>query len=312
MGSRRRKSGSRKKKVLLWIGGIILGIILIMGGVVAYYWNKAGDTLTAIHDPLERDQDPARQKELNDLFKNKDSINVLLLGVDARDNDKGRSDTMIIMTLNPKTKSTLMVSIPRDTYVNIPGRGMDKINHAYAFGDVPLSIETVEDNFDVPIHFYVRVNMEGFEEGIDTLGGVTVQNDLDFSVGNKHFAKGPISLNGKEALSYTRMRKQDPRGDFGRNDRQRKVIEAAMKEGANFSSITKVGNFLDIAGSSVKTNMNQDNLESLFKNYRQTVAQNESIEIEGNGKKIDGIWYYIVSDQEFKNLHDTITEHMKK
>src|SRR5690625_6759270 len=87
---------------------------------------------------------------------------------------------MILMSLNPNTNSTVMMSIPRDTYVNIPGRGKDKINHAYAFGDVELSIQTVEEAFDIPVHFYAKVNMDGFKEGIDAIGGVTIYNDIAF------------------------------------------------------------------------------------------------------------------------------------
>ncbi|HIS29187.1 MAG TPA: LCP family protein [Candidatus Avamphibacillus intestinigallinarum] len=312
LGTKRRRSRSKKKKWLMWIGIIILALILLMAGYVFYLWTKASDTMSNIHEPLARDEDPARQKELNDLLKHKDPVNILLLGVDARENDKGRSDTMIVMTLNPKSKSTLMTSIPRDTYVDIPGRGKDKINHAYAFGDVPLSIETVEKTFDIPIHFYARVNMEGFEQGIDTLGGITLENNLDFSQGGHHFTKGTLSLDGKQALEYTRMRKKDPKGDLGRNDRQRKVIQSAMKKATTLSSIPKVDDFLAIADNNVKTNLNQKNIEAITKNYRKTIASSKNVEIQGTGETIGGIWYYIISDDETKRIHNVITDHLKK
>src|SRR5699024_6950127 len=127
---------------------------LIGGGFIFYIWNELNSTVDSMHTPLERDQDPELQKEIDGTFSNNRSINALLLGIDQEDSDRGRSDTIILLSINPKTESMIMFSIPRDTYVEMPGRGMDKINHAYAFGGVDLAIETVENTFDIPIHTY--------------------------------------------------------------------------------------------------------------------------------------------------------------
>ncbi len=264
-----------------------------------------------MHTPLARDEDPERQKQIKQIFDSKDSLNVLLLGVDERPGDKGRSDTMILMSLNPKTNSMIMLSIPRDTYVNIPGRGMDKINHAYAFGGVELAVETVEKTFDIPVHIYSRVNMEGFKQGIDALGGVTVNNTQSFSQGGSTFAEGPIHLDGEQALDYIRMRKQDPRGDMGRNERQRAVITAAMEKGASFSSITKFGEILDILGGNVQTDLDMDKIQTLFTGYLGTRHNIQTLELEGSGSTINGVWYYVVPDSEFNRIHTEITNHMQ-
>src|SRR5699024_11914821 len=96
------------------------------------------------------------------------------LDSDVRAGNNGRSYTMILLSLNQKTNSLVMLSIPRDTRIYIPGHGMHKINHAYAYGGVPLSLQTVEDTFNIPINFYDLVNMEGFEDGIDAIGGINV------------------------------------------------------------------------------------------------------------------------------------------
>ena len=132
MVSRMEKKRNKKRKWVRWLLGIVFALFLIAGGVAAYVWTQLGSTIETMHNPFE----PAKQKEVDERFKKKDSINMLLLGVDEREGDRGRSDTMILLSLNPNTDSMLMMSIPRDTYVNIPGRGMDKINHAYAFGGV--------------------------------------------------------------------------------------------------------------------------------------------------------------------------------
>lgn len=308
---RTRRNKKKRKKWLYWTGGIFLSIILLLGGYTLYMYNKLGNTIDTMHNPLARDEDPERQKELQTLFKQNDSLNILLLGVDQRPGDKGRSDTMILLSLNPKTDSMMMLSIPRDTYVNIPGRGMDKINHAYAFGDVELSVQTVEEAFHVPVHFYARVNMDGFKQGIDAIGGVTVQNDLAFSQGKHNFSKGSIRLNGSQALEFIRMRKNDPRGDLGRNDRQRKVVLAAINEAASFSSITKIGSILDILGDNVKTDLNMKRIQTLFTDYRQTRSKITTLEVNGSGKTIGGTWYYDVSDAEINRIQQEILQHME-
>lgn len=306
-----RMQRKKKRKWPFWVGGILLAIILAVGGIGFYVYSQLGSAVDTMHTPLARDEDPERQKQIKQIFDSKDSLNVLLLGVDERPGDKGRSDTMILMSLNPKTNSMIMLSIPRDTYVNIPGRGMDKINHAYAFGGVELAVETVEKTFDIPVHIYSRVNMEGFKQGIDALGGVTVNNTQSFSQGGSTFAEGPIHLDGEQALDYIRMRKKDPRGDMGRNERQRAVITAAMEKGASFSSITKFGEILDILGGNVQTDLDMDKIQTLFTGYLGTRHNIQTLELEGSGSTINGVWYYVVPDSEFNRIHTEITNHMQ-
>ncbi|MFD1067708.1 LCP family glycopolymer transferase [Oceanobacillus locisalsi] len=319
MVSRADNRNRKRKKWPFIVGGIVLFFILVIGGGAFYIWTQVGNVVESMHSPLDRDSDPERQDQINRLYSDADAVNMLLLGVDERDGDVGRSDTMILLSLNPKTDSMLMLSIPRDTYVNIPDRGMDKINHAYAFGEAAqtgggteLSVETVEDAFDIPIHSYVRVNMEGFQQGIDALGGVDVQNSTAFSQDGHDFSEGNVNLNGEEALSYIRMRKEDSRGDMGRNERQRDVIVAAMDKAASFSSITKANNILDILGSNVQTDLDMKRLQNLFTDYSGTRNNVETMEIEGDGQTISGVWYYVVPDNEINRIHSTITEHMEQ
>ncbi|WP_373893403.1 LCP family glycopolymer transferase [Virgibacillus natechei] len=312
MSSRRNKRQNQKRrKWPYWLGGIILALLLVVGGFAYYVYDQVGDTVAIMHDPLERDNSPERQEEIDRLFNDSDSLNILLLGVDEREGDQGRSDTMILMSLNPRTNAMDMLSIPRDTYVNIPGRGMDKINHAYAFGGVELAVQTVEEAFDLPVHFYASVNMEGFEQGIDAIGGVTVTNSMTFSQGGSDFPEGEVRLNGADALDYIRMRKEDPRGDMGRNERQRDVVTAAIDEAASFSSITKVGEILGILGGNVKTDLDMDQMQTLFSDYRGVRNNLQTMEISGTGERINDIWYYVVPDSEFDRISNEISEHME-
>src|SRR5690625_3054798 len=177
----------RKKRKGLKIFLIIFGLFLLVAGSYVYHlYSKLDETVSGMYTPLESDKE--KKEEIDQRLSEKEPINVLLLGVDAREGDRGRSDTMIFMSLNPKTDQILMLSIPRDTYVNIPGRGMDKINHAYAFGDVELSVQTFEEAFNLPVHYYARVNMEGFKQGVDALGGITIQDRKSTRMNSSHVA----------------------------------------------------------------------------------------------------------------------------
>ena len=122
---------------------------------------------------------------------------------------------MIVLTVNPELKSVKMLSIPRDTRTEIVGHGTtDKINHAYAFGGIPMSMDTVENFLDIPIDYYLEINMESFNDIVNAVGGITVENNLDFTYENVHFAKGTITLDGESALKYSRMRYDNPNGDI--------------------------------------------------------------------------------------------------
>lgn len=129
---------------------------------------------------------------------------------------------MIVATVNPDLGTIKMLSIPRDSRVDIVGNNTtEKINHAYARGGISMTINTVEQLLSIPIHYYVAVNMEGFLSIIDVVNGIEINNDMDLAHGKYSFPKGKITLNGDEALVFSRIRYGDPRGDFGRQVRQK-------------------------------------------------------------------------------------------
>lgn len=300
-----------KKKILLWVLGIA-GVLLIGGVAYAYHiYSSVSSTLDKVHQPLARDHSKKRAEEVS--VQDSKPVSILLLGADERGNDKGRSDSLMVITLNPKQKSMKLLSIPRDTYTEIVGKGKkDKINHAYAFGGINMSVNTVENFLDIPIDYYIEVNMEGFKDIVDAVGGVDVNNDLEFTQDNHHFAKGNIHLTGDEALSFTRMRKEDPRGDFGRQMRQRQVLQAVIKKGASFSSLTSYGDVLTAIQKNVKTNLTQDQMFDIQKNYKDCLNNSEDIQIPGDGHKAaDGIWYYYVPDQAKQDLTNKLKAHLE-
>ena len=306
MGERKKK-----KKKWLWITLSIIGLLVLgTGGYAFYLYKSAADTVASIQEDLDRDKSEKRTEKV--VFEEKDPISILLMGVDEREGDSGRSDSLILMTVNPNTNTTQMVSIPRDTRTEIIGKGkQDKINHAYAFGGTEMAINTVENFLDVPVDYFVKINMESFKDTVDAVGGVEVNNTLNFSYEGYDFTEGMTKLDGKKALAYTRMRYEDPRGDFGRQERQRQVIEAVIKKGANVSSITKFGDMFGVVRDNVKTNLTFDEMWDIQANYKTAAKNLEQFQVEGSGTKIDGIYYYIVPEENRLALSDQLKEHLE-
>ena len=152
-------------------------------------------------------------------------------------------------------------------------------------------IDTVENFLDVPIDYYVTVGFDGFSKIVDELGGVDVDVPFDFWEkdiynNNKHinFTEGPMHLNGEQALAYVRMRKRDPRGDFGRNDRQRQVIKAAISGAISANTLFKVDKLSNIIGNNVETNLKPSEIYSLERTYSKMDASKiESIRLDNKG-----------------------------
>lgn len=300
----------KKKRRWLKVIGIFLLVILIGTGCFAYsVFHNVTKSIDDMHTPMQRES--TKRTENINLTKT-NPFSVLVLGVDERENDRGRSDTMIVLTVNNTKQSIKMVSIPRDSYTEMIGRNtMDKINHAYAFGGITMAMDTVENFLDIPIDYYVKVNMKGFQDIVDALGGVTVENELDFTYGGEHFEKGTLTLTGEEALKYSRMRYEDPNGDFGRQNRQRQIIQAIIEKGVSLSSLVKYNRILDALSNNIQTNLTFDELNDIQKNYRKATKTFDQITIEGSDKKIDGIYYYIVPKEGKTRLQNNLKEHLE-
>ncbi|WP_298786204.1 LCP family protein [uncultured Marinococcus sp.] len=299
------------KKALLIIGGLFLALLIAVGIYAWYLYDSVADTAENINEGEDR------QSNLRDADVDMDSsepISILLMGVDARNGStSGRTDTMIVATVNPETESTKMVSIPRDTYTEIIGRGnQDKITHAYAFGGADMAMNTVENFLNVPIDYYATINFEGFEDIVDAVGGVTVENDFAFSDNGYDFPEGEIEMDGEKALTYVRMRKEDPRGDLGRNERQRQVLEAVANKGQSVTSITRIGDYLDVVEENVRTNMTFEDMKDLRSNYFSARNDIENINFEnGQDRTIDGIYYMEQDPAEVQEISSMLREHLE-
>ncbi|MED1601733.1 LCP family protein [Alkalihalophilus marmarensis] len=280
-------------------------------GYGVYLYFSVTSTASEIHEPI-RETNKSDKRDVAVDVDNQEPLSILIAGVDSTgEQHSGRSDTIIVMTVNPKDESIKMLSIPRDTRTEIIGRGTtEKINHAYAWGGIKMTVDTVEEFLNVPIDHYVSVNMEGFTSIVDALGGVTVDNDFAFSQSGHQFVEGENVLNGEQALAYSRMRKSDSRGDFGRNDRQREIVEAVIQEAAQVSSITGAGEMLDAVGKSVRTDLSLNDMWAVQSNYKEARHSIEQFALTGPSQRIDGLSYVIISDEDRLAASNELREHL--
>ncbi|AIR11254.1 LCP family protein [Ligilactobacillus salivarius] len=236
---------------------------------------------------------------------------VLILGTDTGEYGRtyqGRSDTMMLAAVSPKEKKTTLVSIPRDTKVAIPGYGYNnKINAAYSYEGTKGAVNIVQSYLDVPVDYYVEMNMKGLEELSAAVGPVKVENDLEFTNANKTFKKGTVTIDEDNILAYTRMRYEDPRGDYGRQLRQRMVLEALVKKIATIGSMTKYQSILNAISSNMKTNLTFDDMKAIATKY-SSASKIEQVQLQGESQMIDGVSYEVVPQS---NL-DKVTSQLKK
>ncbi|SDI21944.1 transcriptional attenuator, LytR family [Alteribacillus persepolensis] len=297
------------KKILLF--SIITVAVLVLGAG-GYIWQAITSTVVSIQEDIDRAKSEKRLEEIN--FEDGDPISVLLMGIDDPQSrqDPGRADTLILLTINPHQESINMVSIPRDTYTDIIGGGSKgKISHAHAIGGSTMMIRTVEDFLDVPVDYFVKVNMDSFSGIVDAIGGIEVDNEFDFTFHDKDYPQGTITLDGEEALGYARMRHEDPRGDFGRQERQRQVIEAVIEKGSSISSATKFTDIFEVVEDNVKTNVTLDDLWNIHSSYREAINHKEQLQIEGENQKIDGYYHYIPDEKQLNMLSEKLKTHLE-
>jgi len=184
-------------------------------------------------------------------------LNVLLLGIDARPGEKdARTDSIILVSIDRETKKIAMVSVPRDTLVEIPGHGQEKINSANVYGGAELARQTVEDLLDVEIPYYVKTNFDGFQDIVDTLGGVeiNVERKMYYPPEKINLKPGFQKLDGFNALGYVRFR-HDALGDIGRTERQQKFLSALAKEMLQARAIIKAPLLIPKLMGAVDTNL---------------------------------------------------------
>ena len=255
------------------------------------------------------------------LLTAKDKTTIMIMGVDERDDDVGRSDTLMVATLDPKKDQAALMSVPRDTRVKIKGHGWDKINAAYAYGSAKggpeagekLAQRTVEDFLGVNMDHYVVVNIQAFQKIIDAIGGIDIDVEkrmyyedpwdddggliIDLQPGMQH-------MDGKTAVTYVRYR--DEEGDIGRIKRQQKFMKACMDKVTSPAIIPKLPSVIGEVMSSVKTDLSFRQLLEFAGTLKE--AQKNGLKTEmvpGKPLYIDGVSYWI---PDLQKLRTTLAE----
>ncbi len=269
-----------QKKGLKIFGIIVLILIILLVAII-------GGTFWFVQDKLSKIQQiDLKEEELGVSSQAQASLvnyrNIAIFGVDSRDNDLdrgNRSDCIIIASLNNKTKEIKLISVYRDTYVQIEGHGLDKITHAYSYGSAPLAISTLNTNFDLNVKEFVTVNFDSVAGAIDKLGGITIDIETPEELkylnsyidetakvtgkSNERVATtGKQTLNGVQAVAYSRIRYTEG-GDYKRAERMRTVI-MAMVDKIKTKNISEINSFIDFILPKVYTNITAAEIFSLL------------------------------------------------
>lgn len=304
----------------------ILGMIVLLAAFVigAYGFRIYSQTQNSLGQTYK-----AIDGKVSTKIKDKKPVSILLLGVDTTDNGvrdnvsnyRGNSDTMIVVTVNPKTEKTTMTSIPRDTMAQIwksstnNTNKIQKINSAYNIGNEESALATTEKLLNISLDYYIKVDFNSLKKIVNAVGGVDVDVPFSFSYGDtgekeSHFKKGKMHLNGKQALDYSRMRYDDPEGDYGRQKRQRQVIKAIIKSAASANTFTHYQKVLNSISTSMTTNLSFNDMQSLFLNYRGAAGNIGSDHLQGYGSMINGSSYEIASTKELRRVSNKIRKEL--
>lgn len=313
-----KKRTSTKKKVMKVILGILFTFLIIIvaaGGTAFWYVNdKIGKM-----NQVKIDES---QLGISDNQNLTGYRNVAIFGVDSRADDYGkgnRSDCIIIASINNKTHDVKLISVYRDTYVQIEGHGLDKITHAYSYGEAPLALKTLNTNLDLNIKEFVTVNFDSVSDAVDALGGIKMEitsaevkyingyiDEVSKVTGktSNHITKaGTYNLDGVQAVAYSRIR-YTAGGDYKRTERMRDVITAMLAK-LKTKSVAEMNRIADLILPKVYTNLSMTDLLSMIPVATSfNVAESIGWPYETKGKTMDR-WYGIpvTLESNVKKLH---------
>lgn len=266
------------------------------------------------------DGDSSRKSNIREskVDPSKGPISILFLGIDGnsgrekngQSTEQSRTDAMILSTFNSDKEQIRMLSIPRDTISYIPKVGYyDKITHAHAYGGPAASMDSVEATLNVPVDYYVRINMDAFVDAVDELGGIEYNVPYDISEPNTDDSgkikveKGLQKLNGDEALAVARTRHHD--SDLKRGQRQMELLKKLFAKAQNAGSFSKLDDVIEIVGNNSKHNLSYDEVKALATSYLKDDVEIKSKQLKGEDDYLNGIYYYnpdINSIQDTSNL----------
>ena len=235
--------------------------------------------------------------------------NIVVMGVDERDTDAGRSDTLFVVMLDPKNNNVSLLSIPRDTMVRVPGRGWDKINHAFAYGGHKLTQQTVEEFLGIQINNYVVVDFSGFKDLVNAIGGIDINVEKDMYYEDPYdnlvidLQQGRQHLDGEKAIQYVRYR--DEEGDIGRIKRQQHFMMAIYEKMTSTQILTKVPSLVKELTKMIKTDMPLTDMAKVGKAMNSAMKEQKGIKmamVPGEPVYIDEVSYWVPDMTDLRGL----------
>ncbi|MCA1053927.1 LCP family protein [Rossellomorea aquimaris] len=296
MDSRLDRKKRKKKRGRKIVSVLLLMIICLLGYSAFQFYNG--------YQMADGEQN-MKEYKFNGVKDENGKVNVLLLGVDSRGEEKSRTDTMMLAQVDPKTNETKLVSLMRDIYVEIPGYQNYKLNTAFYLGGPELLRKTIKQNFDIDIQYYMMVDFKGFEQSVDILAPEGIEMDVEKAMSENigvSLEPGVQKLNGKELLGYARFR-HDAEGDFGRVERQQKVISALKEEVLTIDGVAKLPKLAGSIQPYMQTNMSKLDQISLMKDVllsNKDEIDKLTIPVEGSYSfaRYDGVGSVIELDFE--------------
>ena len=274
-------------KVFFIIVSIIL-IIFLIGIAVGY--NFINSKLNKInYEEIDENEIEVTEEVKEELSGYR---NIVLFGIDDADGYTGRSDCIIIFSIDQKTKNVKMTSIYRDTYVEVPGHGYTKINHAFAYGGATLAMSTINRNLDLNITEYVTINFQVVKEIVDLVGGVKIDVTSKEATQIPGITKaGTYNLNGTQALAYGRIRKID--SDEKRTERMRTVVDKVFSKVKKMSPL-EMNKIADEILPELHTNIKKSEITKIMKDVTSyKIGESMGWPYEVEGKMISKVWYGI-------------------
>ncbi|WP_261176837.1 LCP family protein [Anaerobacillus sp. CMMVII] len=242
-------------------------------------------------------------------------LSILLFGVDrAKDETYGRSDSIMLALVQPTTKELMLMSIPRDTYIDIPGHGSHKLNRSFQLGGPELTRQTVSNWLNFEINETASIDYANFEKMIDLIGGIEI--DVDRRMAHNEFVieEGLQTLSGKEALFYVRFRKSldgNHDSDYKRTERQRQLLTKLTNELLKTRSFKESFSLLRSLFKTVDTTLSLQQIITYGRHYSDFSSENiKTLSITGEGQHLDGLWYEIIPDHELEEKKQLIHEFM--
>ncbi|MGD7705039.1 LCP family protein [Microlunatus sp. Y2014] len=302
-----RRRGPRRRTVAILIG--VLTVLLVVPAVVIGY---ALNVERSFLSNVNRETEPVPGQSSRPPVWDGKPVNFLLIGSDDQhEGEGGRADALMLVQLSGNRQSAYIVSFPRDLYVNVPGHGKNKINSAYSLGGPELAKQTVAELTGVEIDHTATIDMEGFVNLTTELGGVTVDNKHYSKSGEHEFQTGKITIEGQRALAYVRERKQLPRGDLDRAERQRQVVQAIISKGVSPEVITdpeKFTNFISAVGRNltVDASLTDERIRDLALSIRMSPEDivTMQVPVAGDGTTEDGQAVVLPDEAGIKTLSD--------